>query len=79
MNTAFEIRAALSFCHMLSGIGAAALDALADRTDIFFVYRLCSYLPAIGGLALWLPRVEATALRHEPLSAVAPGLEPAGD
>ena len=43
----------------ISGIGAAALGALADRTDIYFVYRLCSYLPAIGVLALWLPHVEA--------------------
>ena len=43
----------------ISGIGAAALGALADRTDIFFVYRLCSFLPLIGALALWLPRVEA--------------------
>ena len=42
----------------ISGIGAAALGALADRTDIFFVYRLCSYLPAIGVLALWLPRID---------------------
>jgi FSR family fosmidomycin resistance protein-like MFS transporter len=42
----------------ISGIGAAALGSLADRTDIYFVYRLCSYLPAIGVLALWLPRIE---------------------
>ena len=42
----------------ISGIGAAVLGSLADRTSIFFVYRLCSYLPAIGVLALWLPRVQ---------------------
>ena len=44
----------------ISGIGAAALGSLADRTDIFFVYRLCSYLPAIGVLAFWLPRVDTS-------------------
>jgi FSR family fosmidomycin resistance protein-like MFS transporter len=38
------------------GIGAAALGALADRTDIIFVYRVCAFLPFIGILALWLPR-----------------------
>jgi len=38
------------------GIGAAALGALADRTDIVFVYRVCAFLPFIGILALWLPR-----------------------
>jgi FSR family fosmidomycin resistance protein-like MFS transporter len=43
----------------VSGIGAAALGALADRTDIFFVFRVCAYLPAIGVLAFWLPRTEA--------------------
>jgi FSR family fosmidomycin resistance protein-like MFS transporter len=42
----------------ISGIGAAALGALADRTDIFFVYKVCAYLPAIGVLGLWLPRLD---------------------
>jgi MFS transporter, FSR family, fosmidomycin resistance protein len=48
----------------ISGIGAAALGALADRTDIFFVFRLCSFLPLIGALALWLPRLEAGKSRE---------------
>ena len=63
----------------ISGIGAAALGALADRTDIFFVYRLCSYLPAIGVLALWLPRVEVITPHHEQFSALMPELGPAGE
>jgi len=63
----------------ISGIGAAALGALADRTDIFFVYRICSYLPAIGVLALWLPRVEVGPHRHEQVSPVVPELEPAAE
>ena len=63
----------------ISGIGAAALGALADRTDIFYVYRLCSYLPAIGVLAFWLPPVEATTPHHEQFSALIPELGPAGE
>ena len=42
-----------------AGIGAAALGALADYTNIFFVYQVCAFLPAIGVLALWLPEVKA--------------------
>jgi FSR family fosmidomycin resistance protein-like MFS transporter len=63
----------------ISGIGAAALGALADRTDISYVYRLCSYLPAIGVLAFWLPRVEPAPMHHEPVSPVVPELEPAAE
>ena len=63
----------------ISGIGAAALGALADRTDIYYVYRLCSYLPAIGVLAFWLPRVEPAAAHHEQVSPVVPELEPAAE
>ena len=60
----------------ISGIGAAALGSLADRTDIFFVYRLCSYLPAIGVLALWLPRIETPSPRFIELTpALAPAVE----
>ena len=63
----------------ISGIGAAALGALADRTDIYYVYRLCSYLPAIGVLAFWLPRVEPAAAHHEQVNPVVPELEPAAE
>ena len=63
----------------ISGIAAAALGALADRTDIFFVYRICSYLPAIGVLALWLPRVDVAPHHQEQVSPVVPELEPAAE
>jgi MFS transporter, FSR family, fosmidomycin resistance protein len=39
----------------LGGIGAAVLGRLADRTSIFFVYSVCSFLPAIGILTAFLP------------------------
>ena len=39
----------------MGGVGAALMGALADHTSIFFVFSLCSFLPAIGFLALFLP------------------------
>jgi FSR family fosmidomycin resistance protein-like MFS transporter len=39
----------------LAGIGAAALGQLADLWGIDAVYRLCSYLPLLGLLAVFLP------------------------
>lgn len=40
----------------LGGIGAAALGYLADITSIAFVFKVCAYLPALGFLALLLPK-----------------------
>lgn len=42
----------------VAGIGAAVLGQLADHTSIEHVYHLCSYLPALGLLAAWLPNME---------------------
>jgi FSR family fosmidomycin resistance protein-like MFS transporter len=39
----------------LGGIAAAALGALADRIGIVEVFRLCSWLPAVGLLTFLLP------------------------
>ncbi|MBK8769267.1 MAG: MFS transporter [Rhizobiales bacterium] len=40
----------------VAGLGAAALGVVADHTSIDFVFRLCSFLPALGFLAYFLPR-----------------------
>lgn len=40
------------------GLGAALLGQLADRTSIDVVYRVCSFLPAIGLLTAFLPNLE---------------------
>jgi FSR family fosmidomycin resistance protein-like MFS transporter len=40
----------------LGGIGAALLGQVADVTGVRFVFVLCSFLPAIGLLAAFLPR-----------------------
>ena len=40
----------------MGGLGAALLGEIADHTSIGHVYRLCAWLPAIGAVALLLPR-----------------------
>jgi FSR family fosmidomycin resistance protein-like MFS transporter len=41
----------------IGGLGAAVLGKLADHTSIAFVYQLCAFLPAIGLLAVFLPKM----------------------
>ena len=45
----------------LAGIAAALLGALADQVGIETVYRMCSFLPAMGLLAWFLPRPSTAA------------------
>ncbi|AWN46952.1 MFS transporter [Methylobacterium terrae] len=47
------------FAFGMGGLGAAVLGELADRTSIEFVYGICAFLPAVGLLAAFLPRLEA--------------------
>ena len=39
----------------LLGVGAAVLGAIADRSGIELVYKVCAFLPLIGALAAFLP------------------------
>jgi FSR family fosmidomycin resistance protein-like MFS transporter len=39
----------------MGGVAAAALGWLADATSITFVYKVCSFLPALGIFAAFLP------------------------
>ena len=41
----------------MGGIGAAVLGWLADATSIDFVFKFCSFLPAIGLLTIFLPNL----------------------
>jgi FSR family fosmidomycin resistance protein-like MFS transporter len=50
------------FSFGMGGIGAAVLGELADLTDIVFVYKVCSVLPAIGLLTAFLPNL----VTHKP-------------
>jgi MFS transporter, FSR family, fosmidomycin resistance protein len=43
------------FAFGIAGIGAAILGEVADHTSITFVYQICSVLPALGLLAVFLP------------------------
>lgn len=48
------------FAFGMGGLGAAVLGALIDRTSLEFVYRLCSVLPAIGLLMVFMPKPRGT-------------------
>jgi MFS transporter, FSR family, fosmidomycin resistance protein len=39
----------------LAGLGAVILGRIGDATSIEFVFKLCSFLPALGILAMFLP------------------------
>jgi FSR family fosmidomycin resistance protein-like MFS transporter len=41
----------------IGGLGAAVLGRVADHMGIAFVYQLCAFLPAIGLLAVFLPKM----------------------
>jgi len=43
-----------------AGSGAALLGRLADATSIEHVYNLCAFLPALGMLAIFLPRLDGS-------------------
>ncbi|MBY4591837.1 MFS transporter [Rhizobium redzepovicii] len=45
------------FAFGAGGLGAALLGSFADTHGIDFVYRICSYLPLLGLLTIFLPRI----------------------
>lgn len=45
------------FAFGIGGIGAAVLGIVADHTSIEFVYQICSYLPLLGLLTIFLPDI----------------------
>ena len=47
----------------VAGIGAALLGELADHTSVGFVYQVCSFMPLIGLLAVFLPDIESAMRR----------------
>ncbi|MGG1944006.1 MFS transporter [Trinickia sp. NRRL B-1857] len=52
------------FAFGLGGVGAAVLGDLADATSIAFVYKVCSFLPLIGVLTMFLPNIEQKRVAH---------------
>jgi len=53
------------FAFGMAGLGAAVLGELADLTSIRFVYLVCSFLPAVGLLAAFLPNLERYPVRQQ--------------
>jgi MFS transporter, FSR family, fosmidomycin resistance protein len=51
------------FAFGLGGVGAAVLGQLADATSIAFVYKVCSFLPLLGVLTVFLPDLEGRKLK----------------
>lgn len=45
------------FAFGFGGIGAAVLGVFADREGIEFVYQVCSFMPLLGLLTIFLPRL----------------------
>jgi FSR family fosmidomycin resistance protein-like MFS transporter len=52
------------FAFGTGGLGAALLGGLADSHGIAFVYRVCSFLPLLGLLTVFLPHVPRPAARR---------------
>jgi FSR family fosmidomycin resistance protein-like MFS transporter len=48
------------FAFGVAGLGAALLGGLADATSIAFVYKVCSFLPLIGLVTVFLPNLKLT-------------------
>jgi FSR family fosmidomycin resistance protein-like MFS transporter len=47
------------FAFGMGGLGAAAMGWIADLTSIDFVYRLFAFLPALGLLTVFLPKLDS--------------------
>ena len=45
----------------IGGLGAAVLGRVADHIGLAFVYQVCAFLPAIGLLAVFLPKMPKPA------------------
>ncbi len=44
------------FAFGMAALGAAFMGIIADKTSIVFVFQLCSFLPAVGLLTVFLPK-----------------------
>jgi len=45
------------FAFGIAGLGAAVLGVVADATSITYVFKICAFLPALGIMAIFLPRM----------------------
>ncbi|WP_157505733.1 MFS transporter [Geminicoccus roseus] len=56
------------FAFGMGGLGAALLGLLADHTSIAFVYKVCSFLPLIGILTVFLPNLKTARMKLRTLA-----------
>ena len=56
------------FAFGAGGVGAALLGQLADATSVEYVYKVASFLPAVGLLTVLLPNLAAGSLKAPPAS-----------
>jgi len=52
------------FAFGVAGVGGKLLGDLADRTSLDFVYAVCSYLPLIGIVTMFLPNIQPQRIRR---------------
>jgi FSR family fosmidomycin resistance protein-like MFS transporter len=52
----------------MGGLGAAAIGVIADHYGIVVTYQLCSILPAIGLLAMFLPHIHVPRQGLDPVA-----------
>jgi len=45
------------FAFGMGGIGSAVLGVLADHTSIYYVFKVCAFLPLIGLITGFLPDI----------------------
>ncbi len=57
------------FSFGMAGIGSALLGTLADHTNINFIFQVCAFLPLLGLVAGWLPRLY---LQQSPVTMAKP-------
>lgn len=53
------------FAFGMGGIGSALLGIWADRTSIELIYSVCSFLPLLGLVAIFLPNMKKVAYKTE--------------
>lgn len=49
----------------MGGIGSAVLGVLADHTSIYFVFKVCAFLPLIGLITGFLPHIGGNKFIHK--------------
>ena len=63
-NCGIDSKRYTGFAFGMGGIGSALLGALADKTSIQYVFKVCAFLPLIGLLTGFLPDIGGRKKKH---------------